>query len=143
LGSLTGIRCELNAQTLMGTSGRTLYGAGTGYLTPWEWLSESSGAALQLKTLLIPRLIVIARTDWNRVTYHRTVEDLTIYPLRTGERQDDLFAVSAVLQAPVTFGASLAGDLSLSGEYQWHDSNLSQYHINQWSLGLKLSVTRN
>ena len=132
----TGVAITLRAETLTGTQNRLLFGASTGYLTPWDELIDRAVSSLQFKSFMIPKVESVLFFSNERRWFHSAVENSKILPIKSSSRRDDGIRVNLTLMIPVLVSKTLLGRVTLATSYFNSKSNISQYSFKSWDGGI-------
>lgn len=132
----TGVALTLRGEKLVGTQDRLLFGASTGYLTPWNDLIDRGESSIQLKSYAIPRVVSILYFSGERRWFHAAVENSDVRPIIGSRRQDDRLYVNLLFKIPLQITKSLFGRLTLTSSYSNTNSTLNRYNFNSWDSGI-------
>ena len=126
IGARTGLSVSFTRYKFQNYDKQMIYGFSTQYLSPWASVWEGQSVSLNVKTFLIPKMIVTAGAGYWDKTYMRTAEKSYIFFLwaKMGRaRQDWETRYYLSLQRPFTTHGGLFFEPRLSVDYTDNKSN--------------------
>jgi hypothetical protein len=151
LGSKTGINATYTYRHFTGADHAVVVDYGTGYLFPWAAMHEGSSVTLQLKSHLVPRMIVsIGAGYWDK-TYLKTLVRVfnAAYggwewqaPNQALRRKDYFTKLYLSLQRPISFGVSGLLEPTVTIEFSENHSSLDAYDYSSPAVRVELLYRR-
>lgn len=151
LGSKTGISVTYTYRHFTGADHSVVLGYGTGFLSPWASVFDGSSISAQLKSYLIPRMVVSAGAGYWDKTYLKTMERVfnEAYsgwewpaPNVVKPRKDYFTRWYFSIQRPVAFGASGILEPTVTVEYSHNCSSLDTYDYSGTTISAGLVYRR-
>jgi hypothetical protein len=127
-----GLAISAGGQTLLGIDNKLLFGATTGYLTPWNDLTNQLESSLKLKSFTIPRAVSTLILWVERSRFHSAVENAEVTPIQSARRDDDRVGAKLNFMVPLLSTKSLAGRANINFSYINNESTLPRYNFNSW-----------
>jgi hypothetical protein len=155
LGSKTGISVTYNYRHFTGADHSVVAGYSTGYLSPWATMYEGSSVTLQLKSHLIPRMIVTTGVGYWDKTYLRTRNRILgtiygegwsysgwIYENGVSPRKDYFSRFYIGVQRPISFGVSGLIEPTMTIGYGENRSSDDAYNYSSPTVTVQLVYRR-
>ncbi len=139
LGPKTGINFTYTYRSFFGLDDdEVAYGASTSYLSPWSTIYEGSAFLVNLKTYLIPKLIVTGGFGYWDKTYLKTLEGTETSVSEARERTDDQTRLYVNIQWPMSTRSGRFFEPSLSLDYTDNSSSIDVYSYSGINVGMGL-----
>ncbi len=129
-----------------------LFGASTGYLSPWVSSYDGNSVQAILKTYIVPFTIVkIGGGYWNSI-YLNTMESETIFDIFLQEevqiihtqfskvRKDDKYRIFATFSTPIATSSGRLLVPSLTFDYTDNKSNIANYTYTDFTVSMGLNL---
>ncbi|MFQ6009318.1 MAG: hypothetical protein ACE5K8_10265, partial [Candidatus Zixiibacteriota bacterium] len=151
LGSRTGISVTYTYRHFTGADHSVVAGYSTGYLSPWATIYEGSSVTLQLKSHLVPQMIVTTGIGYWDKTYLKTRDRVWgviqggsfwyegwIYANEASPRKDYFTRLYLSLRRPISFGVGGLIEPTLTIGYSENRSSLDVYDYTSTTFTVEL-----
>ncbi len=158
LGSKTGINVTYTYRHFTGADHAVVVDYGTGYLFPWAAMHEGSSVTIQLKSHLVPQMIVSVGAGYWDKTYLKTLVRVWRYiqeidywyedwgypndPNETSRRKDYFSRFYFSIQRPISLGVSGLIEPIVTFEFLENHSSLDSYDYSSPAVKVELIYRR-
>jgi len=151
-GNRTGLSVSFSHRSFVDTPPAVIYGYSTGLLSPWSSVYEGNALKINIKTFLIPRVILTAGFGLWEKTYLNTLEqkevsspfgpgtNLVISTIFAESRQDDQTRLVLAARMPLTSGSSWFLEPFLQIEYTNNSSSIVVYDYSATSATTGINI---
>jgi len=151
LGLKTGISVTYKYRHFANINRAVVLGYATGFLSPWALVFDGSSIVLQLKSYLVPHVVVSAGAGYWDKTYLKTLE--RVYnpsfhgfewppPNQVPRRKDYFTRLYLSFQRPITFGFNGVLEPTVTVDYSHNNSSLATYDYSSTTVTVGLTYRR-
>ncbi|MCK5127111.1 MAG: hypothetical protein KAR42_12730 [candidate division Zixibacteria bacterium] len=142
IGSKTGLNVTYTSRIYQNYKGGFLWGASTGFLSPWTAVWDGQTVSFNLKSYIIPKLIIKTGIGYWDKSYLITSDkydgsDTRTYADAKSEdfaRNDFVTKIYFGLQWPIAFSSGFFMEPTLNIEYTKNRSNKPLYYFDNFSI---------
>jgi hypothetical protein len=140
LGARTGLSFTFNHRNFYNSDDKVVIGSAINFISPWANIYEGQSYVLNLKTYLIPHMIVSGGAGYWEKTFFKTHMD-DFYPVYEAQkRRDSQSRYYLNLERPVAIGEGLLKPV-LSFEYSNNTSSFDLYEYSGIAMSLGVTYT--